>query len=242
MTNVSLTIDGKAVTARQGDTVLWAALDNGIYVPNLCSIRESAEPFAACRLCFVEIEGRSGPVTACTETVEDGMNVNTRGEAARRLARTSLELLLASHPVDCAHCPANRACGLQKAAAHLGVKLKSKRFRKLERGLPIDSSHPEFTYDPNKCVLCGKCVWTCRERLGVGVFGFAYRGFKRMVTTFDNRPLGESHCEGCGDCVAVCPVGALTFKNGEKTKAARDQRDRAKSLAGAGRCRDGGGE
>jgi bidirectional [NiFe] hydrogenase diaphorase subunit len=242
MTSVSLTIDGKTVTARKGDTVLWAALDNGIYVPNLCSIRESAEPFASCRLCFVEIEGRSGPVTACTETVEDGMNVNTRGEAARRLARTSLELLLASHPVDCAHCPANRACGLQKAAAHLGVKLKSKRFRKLERGLLIDSSHPEFTYDPNKCVLCGKCVWTCREHLGVGVFGFAYRGFKRMVTTFDNRPLGESHCEGCGDCIAVCPVGALTFKNGKRTKAARGERDRAMSPIGAGRCLNGGGE
>jgi formate dehydrogenase major subunit/NADH-quinone oxidoreductase subunit G len=221
MSRVSLTIDGKTFRARKGDTVLWAALDNGIYVPNLCSIRGSTEPFAGCRLCFVEVEGRDAPVAACTETVEDGMAVDTQGERARRLARTSLELILASHPVDCARCPANRACGLQQAAAHLSVKLKSKRFRRIERGLSVDSSHPDFTYDPNKCVLCGKCVWTCRERLGVGVFGFAYRGFSRMVTTFDNRPLGESECEGCGDCVAVCPVGSLAFKDDGRAAAAR---------------------
>jgi len=216
MSTVTLTIDGKMVKARKGEKVLWAALNNGIYIPNLCSIEDASEPFASCRLCFVEIDGRNGPVTACTETVEEGMTVNTQGPGAQRLARTALELLLASHPVDCSRCPANRACELQRAAAHLHVKLKTKRFRKIERGLPIDSSSPDFIYDPNKCVLCGKCVWTCRERLGIGVFGFAYRGFKRMVTTFDNRPIGESHCEGCGDCVSVCPVGALSFKNGSK--------------------------
>ena len=221
MSGVSLTIDGKAVRARKGATVLWAALDNGIYIPNLCSIREAAEPFAACRLCFVEIEGHNSPVTSCTEEVQDGMAVSTWGEDARRMARTSLDLLIASHHVDCAHCPANRACELQRAAAHLGTKLKSERFRKLERDLPVDSSHPDFTYDPNKCVLCGKCVWTCRKRLGIGVFGFAYRGFKRMVTTFENRPFGESACDGCGDCVAVCPVGALTFKDKTRAEAAR---------------------
>jgi formate dehydrogenase major subunit/NADH-quinone oxidoreductase subunit G len=216
MSTVKLTIDGKGIKARKGESVLWAALNNGIYIPNLCSIESASSPFAACRLCFVEIEGRDGPVTACTEMVKEGMTVNTQGPKAQRLARTALELFLANHPVDCRHCPANKDCELQRAAAHLHVKLKTERFRKIERGLPIDSSHPEFTYDPNKCVLCGKCVWTCRERLGIGVFGFAYRGFKRMVTTFDNRPIGESQCEGCGDCVAVCPVGALSFKNRSK--------------------------
>jgi len=221
MSTVTLTIDGKRIRSRKGEKVLWAALDNGIYIPNLCSIKEASEPFAACRLCFVEIEGRNGPVTACTETVEEGMTVNTQGSDAQRLARTALELLLASHPVDCGHCPANRACELQRAAAHLHVKLKTKRFRNIERGLPIDSSSPDFTYDPNKCVLCGKCVWTCRQRLGIGVFGFAYRGFKRVMTTFEDMPIGESGCEGCGDCVAVCPVGSLTFKDSTKVEAAQ---------------------
>ncbi len=218
MNSVSLTIDGKRIKARKGEKVLWAALDNGIYIPNLCAIREASVPFAGCRLCFVEIEGRNRPVTACTETVEEGMTVNTQGPKAQRLARTALELLLAIHPVDCARCPANRACELQKIAAHLRVKLKSKRFRKIERELPIDSSSPLFTYDPNKCVLCGKCVWACRERLGIGVLGFARRGFKRVVTTFNDRPIAESGCEGCGDCVAVCPVGALAFKDENRAK------------------------
>jgi len=219
MNGVSLTIDGKRIKARKGEKVLWAALDNGIYIPNLCAIPEASAPFAGCRLCFVEIEGRNGPVTACTETVEEGMTVNTQGPKAQRLARTALELLLASHPVDCAHCPANRACELQKIAFHLRVKLKPKRFRKIERELPIDSSSPVFTYDPNKCVLCGKCVWACREQLSIGVLGFAQRGFKRVVTTFDNRPIAESNCQGCGDCAAVCPVGAMVLKGVNKARA-----------------------
>lgn len=222
MSTVTLTIDGKRIEAREGEKVLWAALDNGIYIPNLCSIREASAPYAGCRLCFVEIEGRNGPVTACTETVEEGMRVNTGGPKAQRLARTALELLLASHPVDCAHCPANRACELQKMAAHLGVKLNSKRFRKILRDLPVDSSSPVFTYDSNKCVLCGRCVWACRNRLGIGVLGFARRGFKRVVTTFENRPIAETNCLGCGDCVIVCPVGALFFKDRSKAEARRD--------------------
>ena len=218
MSTISLTIDGKRITARKGEKILWAALDNEIYIPNLCALREVSEPYAGCRLCFVEIEGRNAPVTACTEPVAEGIVVNTRGPKALRLARTALELLLASHHLDCAHCQSNGACDLQKIAAHLGVKLKSKRMRKIEHQLPIDSSSPVFTYDPNKCVLCGRCVWVCRDKLGIGVLGFARRGFQRVVTTFENLPIAESHCQGCGDCVAVCPAGALVFKdNGRDT-------------------------
>ncbi|MEE8470477.1 MAG: 2Fe-2S iron-sulfur cluster-binding protein [Dehalococcoidia bacterium] len=216
MNTVSLTIDGKEITSPKSHTVLWAALDNGIYIPNLCALREVAEPYAGCRLCFVEIEGGKGPVTACTEPVTESMIVNTQGPHARRLARTTLELILASHPVDCAHCAKSGSCELQKAAAHLGVKLNTRRFRKLEQQLTIDSSSPAFTYNPNKCVLCGKCVWVCRDRLDIGVLGFAHRGFERVVTTFASRPIAESGCLGCGDCAAVCPVGALVFKDTEK--------------------------
>jgi bidirectional [NiFe] hydrogenase diaphorase subunit len=225
MKTVSLTIDGKRIKAREGDKLLWAALDNGIYIPNLCALREVSEPDAACRLCFVEIEGRNGPVTACTEPVSEGMVVNTRGPQAKRLARTALELLLASHPVDCAHCPSNRSCELQRIAAHLGAKLKSKRFRRLERELPVDDSSPIFTYDPNKCVLCGRCVWICREGLGIGAIGFAQRGFQRVVTTFANDSIAESRCQGCGACVVVCPVGALMFKDGKGTVTSRAKED-----------------
>ena len=213
MKTVSLTIDGKKLRAREGEKVLWVALDNGIYIPNLCALRDVSLPPASCRLCFVEVEGYIEPVPACAESVQEGMVVNTRGEAALRLARTGFELLMSGHPVDCAHCPGNRCCELQKIAVHLGIRLKTKRFRKLERKLPVDTSSPVFVYDPNKCVLCGRCVWVCREQLGMGVLGFVCRGFERMVTTFGGEPVAQSRCRGGGECVVVCPTGALAFKD-----------------------------
>ena len=213
MKTVALTIDDKKITAEEGEKLLWVALDNGIYIPNLCALRDNYEPAAACRLCFVEVEGKDEPVTACTETVAEGMVVNTRGEKALRLARSTFELIMASHPVDCAHCTKNGSCDLQQIARQLNIKLKSKRFKKLMRQLPIDDSNPLFIYDPNKCVLCGRCVWVCRQRLGIGVLGFAHRGFQRVVTTFADEPLGKFRCLECAECVSVCPSGALVFKD-----------------------------
>jgi formate dehydrogenase major subunit/NADH-quinone oxidoreductase subunit G len=211
--HLSLTIDGKKIEAGEGKTILWVALENGIYIPNLCAIQEKTQPSASCRLCFVEVEGEKEPVVACTEPVKEGMVVHTRSKNALRLARTSAELILTSHPVDCGHCLRNRSCELQKISKHLGIKLTTKRFRKLERNLPIDESSSLFTYNPNKCVLCGKCVWVCQEKLGIGAIGFTRRGFKRMVSTFQDKPFGETTCSECAECVKVCPVGALTFKN-----------------------------
>jgi formate dehydrogenase major subunit/NADH-quinone oxidoreductase subunit G len=213
---VTLTIDGKKVTARAGEKLLWVALENGIYIPNLCAIKERPEPSAACRLCFVEIEGMPRPVTACTVDVSDGMVVNTRGEKALALARAGFDLLMASHALDCAHCPANKACELQKIARVLGCKLKPKRFRLLLRDLPVDDSNPLFTYDPNKCVLCGRCIWACRHDIQSGVFGFAHRGFERVMTTFADEPVGKDRCLNCSRCIEVCPTGALSFKDKKK--------------------------
>lgn len=215
MREVTLHIDGREIRANAGETILWAALNNDIYIPNLCAIQD-AEPIAACRLCFVEVEGEDEPVTACTREVKEGMMVQTRSESALRLARTSAELLLASHPVDCGHCYKTGSCELQKIARHLGTKLKTKRFRKIERKLPVDDSSPLFIYDPNKCVLCGRCVWVCRERLGIGAIGFTRRGIKRMVCTFEDKPIAESRCQQCAECVNVCPVGAFVFKDGNR--------------------------
>jgi len=216
MKTVSLTIDGKKITARPGEKLLRVALENGIYIPNLCAIRDKPEPSASCRLCWVEIEGGKEPVTACTVDVNDGMVVNTRGEKALALARAGFELLMASHALDCAHCPANGACELQKIARHLKASLKTKRLRLLLRELPIDDSNPLFTYDPNKCVLCGRCVWVCRQDIKSGVFGFAHRGFERVMTTFADEPIGADRCLDCSKCVEVCPTGALSFKEGKR--------------------------
>ena len=211
MDKVTLTINGVQIRAAKGEKVLWAALDNDIYIPNLCAIREADLPFGACRLCFVEIEGRNTPVTACTEPVAEGMVVHTDTPRVSRLRRTAFELLLSHHHVDCRNCAKNRNCELQRIASRLGLKLKLTRFRPIPRELPVDSSHPLFIYDPNKCVLCGKCVWVCNER-GTGTLDFAFRAIHAAVSTFANVPLAEADCDSCLECVAICPVGALVLK------------------------------
>jgi bidirectional [NiFe] hydrogenase diaphorase subunit len=213
--SITLIINGEKIKARPGEKLLWAALDNGIYIPNLCAIREKPEPNAACRLCFVEIEGEKKPMAACTVEVTEGMVVNTKGEKALALSRAGFELLMASHALDCAHCTANGTCELQKIARVLKCSLKPKRLRLLLRDLPIDNSNPLFTYDPNKCVLCGRCVWACRRDVKSGVLGFAHRGFERVLTTFGDEPIGADRCLDCSECVKVCPTGALALREGK---------------------------
>ena len=210
---ITLIIDNRKVRAREGEKLLWVALDHGIYIPNLCAIREADLPFGGCRLCFVEIEGRRAPVTACSQPAEDGMAVHTDTPQVKRLRRTAFELLLSHHHLDCARCPKNKKCELQKIAAHQRFKLKLDRLRRIPRDQPIDSSHPLFSYDPNKCVLCAKCIWVC-QRHGVGAIDFANRGLETRISTFDNMPLVDAKCDSCLECVRVCPVGSLVAKNG----------------------------
>ena len=220
MALAKLTIDGVEMNAREGEKLLWAALDNGFYIPNLCAIRQADSPLASCRLCFVEIEGRDAPVTACTEPVKDGMLVHLDTPRVKRLRNTAFELLLSHHRIDCRNCAKSRNCELQNIASRLGLKLKLKRLRRITRDLPVDSSHTLFTYDPNKCVLCGKCVWVCHEQ-GTGILDLAFKGIDTRVSTVDDIPLAVAGCNGCLACVAVCPVGALVAKPGisiEETK------------------------
>lgn len=212
MSAVSLIIDGKAVTAQPGQRVLWAALDAGIHIPNLCGMQGQEPPFGACRLCFVEIEGRSQPVAACVEPVAEGMVVSTSSPRVDRIRRTAAELIIASHEVSCGTCVKNRNCGLQKVAVQLKVKLKAGRFRKKTRALPVDDSHPRLRLDPNKCVLCGKCVWVCHKHRDPAVLNFMGRGDRTVVGTFFGEPLGSSSCDSCLQCAEVCPVGALVGK------------------------------
>jgi bidirectional [NiFe] hydrogenase diaphorase subunit len=219
MKTVTLTIDGQKINAPAEAKLLWVALDNDIYIPNLCAIKDKPEPSAACRLCWVEIEGKKEPVTACTVEVSEGMVVNTKGENALELARAGFELLMASHALDCAHCNANGVCELQKIAKTLKCSLKPKHLRLLLRNLPVDDSNPFFTYDPNKCVLCGRCVWECKKHKEKALLGFAHRGFNRRLTTFGDEPIGKDRCLDCVTCVEVCPTGALAFKDNSKLKA-----------------------
>ena len=209
---VTLTIDDRTVEAEAGTKVLWAALDAGIFIPNLCAMRERETPFGACRLCFVEVEGRDLPVTACSETVAEGMVVHTRSERVDRLRRSALELLLSHHDLDCRNCPSNRICALQDLAKTLKVRLVPKRMRKLPTEMPVDDSHPEIVLNPNRCVLCGRCIWVCRDVEKSGALDFVFRGLKTRIAPFRLEPLADSPCTGCLRCVDVCPVGALSRK------------------------------
>ena len=209
----SLTIDGNVVRSARGANLLWAALDNGFYIPNLCADRGLRRPPASCRLCFVEIAGRpGGPVTACTEKVSDGMSVTLNSPGIRRLRRASFNLLLSSHALNCAGCVKNRNCALQKIAAREHFKLKDRRFNNIGGKYPVDFSHPLIIFDRNKCVLCGKCIRACSEK-GTSVLDFAYRGLKTMVSTFAQIPLAETDCNSCVACAAVCPVGSIYLKS-----------------------------
>ena len=206
---IHLTIDGRSVASSPDTRILWAALDNGIYIPNLCAIREANPAIASCRLCLVEVDGRPDLVAACAEPVAKKMVVHTTTRRIIRVRRTAFELLMSNHPVVCATCPKNGPCGLQDIARRLGFKLKQNRFHELPRAYAVDESHPAVRYDANLCILCGKCVYVCNTR-GAGALNFALRGMDTVVATCGGVPLAEAGCSGCGECVAICPTGAIT--------------------------------
>lgn len=210
---VTFIIDGTEVKTEAGANLLWVALDNGFYIPNICALTDVKPTAASCRLCFVEIEGRREPVAACNQSITDGMVVHLNTSKVQRIRNTAFELLLSHHFVDCAHCDKNRNCALQNIAAKTGLKLKLKRFHQIQRDLPVDSSHPLFYYNPNKCVLCGRCIHVCQEQ-GTGTLDFAFRGINTIVSTFAGLPLSEACTNSCLACVAVCPVGSLVAKAG----------------------------
>jgi bidirectional [NiFe] hydrogenase diaphorase subunit len=210
-----LIVDGMEVEAQDGITLLQACLDKGIYIPNLCYLKEMADPPSSCRLCFVEIEGYRQPVTSCRVRIQEGMVVTTNTERVRRLQRAALELLLSVHHVDCKNCPANRRCELQRIAKHLHFGLKLKRLEKLDRELRIEEDHPYLRYVPDRCVLCGRCVFVCRERNGQPLLSFARRGLDTVISFFGQEAKAMDACEQCNACVEVCPVAALLPKNNE---------------------------
>ena len=206
MDRIKVTIDGRAVEASPGMTVLEAAEAAGIYIPTLCADPD-LEPYGACRLCVVEIDGMRGLPTACTTPATDGMVVHTETPAVNQVRRTAVELLIADHPGDCLTCPKNQRCELQKVAAYLGITKQP--FGQTTRLEPVDTSNPFFQLDPNYCILCGRCVRACNEIRGVGTITLAFRGYATKVATYGDGWL----CASCGECVDHCPVAALLPKD-----------------------------
>ena len=210
--NIKLTIDHMEIVAEKGTTILQAALDNDIYIPHLC-YHPDLEPVGVCRLCMIEIEGR-GLTIACRAPVEEGLAVKTESPEINKVRRVAMELLIANHHVDCLVCAQNNQCAIQKLAAYVGIDEKRlEQLRQPTGTVPLDTSNPFFDRDPNKCVLCGICVRTCDELQRIGGIDFTFRGPQTIVGTFGNKPIAETCCESCGECVVRCPVGALIPKN-----------------------------
>jgi len=226
---VRLTIDGNEIAAPVGTTILDAALEAGIYVPHLCH-HPDLPVAGVCRLCVVEIEGVDGVVTSCSTPAAEGIMVNTQSERISRLRRLAMELLLVGHPPECGTCQKYLNCELQSLKQYLGVEeLRVKRRPKL---LPVKSGNPLFVYDPNKCVLCGRCVRACCELRGVGVLGYRKQGSETYIYTVAGGSLADSGCRFCGACAEVCPTGAIQ----DKEELMKDQSRKAALVPCKSRC------
>ena len=206
---IHIRVDDKELAVPEGSILLQACLDNDIYIPNLCFLENRMPVAASCRLCFVEIEGQTQPVTACTVKVKPGMRVKTDTPAVRQLQKTGLKLLLSVHEIDCRHCPANKRCELQKIARFLKTGLNAKPLETVLKATKIDTTHPLIDYYPNRCVLCGKCVVVCAQNNGHNMLTFAKRGFETVISSYGAAAAEENSCKDCLACVKICPVGAL---------------------------------
>ncbi len=211
---IKLFVDNKEIETKAGTTLLQACLDNGIYIPNLCFLEDMENPPASCGMCFVEIKGEKRPVTSCSIEATDGMVVKTDTTAVRRLQRTAFELLLSVHHVDCRPCPANKKCDLQRIAKFIKIGLKPKRLDHYLKDTEIEQVHPFMDYYPNRCILCGKCIYTCRKAHGQALIAFAQRGFDTIISFYGEDDKSLLYCKSCIACVEICPVGALVIRYG----------------------------
>ncbi len=212
MNDLSLTINGIEVQAREGMTILEAAQGSGIYIPTLCHC-PGLTPEGACRICLVKVEKKKKLHPACRTPVEPGMVVVTDDAEIENVRRVTLELFLSDHDFNCLLCPKSGACRLQELVNRIGFdEQRLNRLNRVARNLPLDTSNPFFDFNPNKCVHCGICIRTCREIVGVDAIDMAYRGYDLKVSTFGNKPFKDSVCVSCGECVERCPVGALIPK------------------------------
>lgn len=217
-------MDGREIEAPEGGTVLDAARAAGIYVPTLCYHRKTGA-HGGCRVCLVEVEGARGLMPACTTAVREGMVVRTDTPEVLTARRIVVELLFAEGDHDCLTCDKSGRCELQDVAYRLGVD--PGRFGGNRDRLPIDDSHRMIVRDPNKCIRCFRCIRGCEEVVVNDVLSMGYRGLKSLVVADLDVPLGSSSCVSCGECVQLCPTGALAER--KSRQAARVEVDRVRT-------------
>jgi bidirectional [NiFe] hydrogenase diaphorase subunit len=206
----TLKIDERDIGAHGEQTILEAALENGITIPTLCHL-DGLSDVGACRLCLVEIKGARRLLPACVTRVEEGMEVTTGSETLVRYRKMILELFFSERNHICSVCVSNGHCELQSLAQSLEVDHVHVPYR--YPALPVDASHDRFVIDHNRCILCTRCVRVCDEIEGAHTWDVMGRGVNSRVITDLNQPWGESEsCTNCGKCVHVCPTGALVEK------------------------------
>ncbi|QUL98035.1 MAG: iron hydrogenase small subunit [Candidatus Fermentithermobacillus carboniphilus] len=210
MAPIALTIDGKRVTVEEGISILEAAKTVGIDIPSLCYLKD-INVIGSCRVCVVEVEGAKTLQAACVTPVAPGMVVHTNTPKVRASRRLTVELILSDHPYECPTCPRNLNCELQALAERMGIRRI--RFEGQRQEYKPDVSTPALVRDFNKCILCRRCVSVCEKVQGVNAIGPYGRGLKTTIGPAWGESMAESPCVQCGQCVLVCPVGALYEKD-----------------------------
>ncbi|MCC6396400.1 MAG: iron hydrogenase small subunit [Bacteroidetes bacterium] len=207
---VTVRINGSEFQVQKNLTILEACTHAGIRIPTLCFMQDVARN-ASCGVCLVEVKGARSLVRSCTACVYEGMEIVTNSARIRDARKTNVELLLANHPKDCLTCLRNQNCELQTIAAELGVM--ESRFVQTKKRVPLDTTSPSLVRDPNKCILCGRCIAVCSNVQTVHAISDSQRGIKTRISTYMEKGLGNVACTNCGQCALVCPTAAIVERD-----------------------------
>ena len=207
MALVNIQINGQPYQVDSSLTVLEAARKCGYEIPSLCAFNHGKCSLASCRVCLVEVVGARGLVASCAYPVNEGMQIITHSQKAIEARRASVELILSNHEKNCLQCPKNGHCELLHVAEMVGAR--DKKYVGVMSEKTVDELAPGLVRNTAKCILCGRCIERCKEAHGISILGFENRGFRTIVAPAQNRSFAKSPCLQCGQCVIVCPVGAL---------------------------------